>query len=299
MSVGRNDPCPCNSGKKYKKCHMNTRSEVGVLRKAYGISAGDDFYSRFLMGHGSIRTCAYGKEKQLEYDKSFHPVFQNLVEMKMVKDKCIVVITKHLEAIQAGTDGKYHGHQIDVNEPIDDELNIFFKDFFIRGQMAVGALIRHSLYMGSNIGFLFSEDEKKFRSGLKNFVLKENDERFKALNAFISNHKTAWYASFRELRRKIEHEGWSLPALKYTLDENLKVRVHLPASPDKSIAEILETYWQSMALFCEEVVVFLLSLKLKDDMILVYIPEDKRDPQMPIRYMVSLKDFPGVPLQCG
>ncbi|MCX6706391.1 MAG: SEC-C metal-binding domain-containing protein [Candidatus Woesebacteria bacterium] len=21
--IGRNDPCPCGSGKKYKKCHMN------------------------------------------------------------------------------------------------------------------------------------------------------------------------------------------------------------------------------------------------------------------------------------
>ncbi|MER2236841.1 MAG: SEC-C metal-binding domain-containing protein, partial [Psychrobacillus sp.] len=21
MTVGRNDPCPCGSGKKYKKCH--------------------------------------------------------------------------------------------------------------------------------------------------------------------------------------------------------------------------------------------------------------------------------------
>jgi uncharacterized protein YecA (UPF0149 family) len=23
-SVGRNDPCPCGSGKKYKKCHLAT-----------------------------------------------------------------------------------------------------------------------------------------------------------------------------------------------------------------------------------------------------------------------------------
>jgi len=24
--VGRNDPCPCGSGKKYKKCHLNRNS---------------------------------------------------------------------------------------------------------------------------------------------------------------------------------------------------------------------------------------------------------------------------------
>lgn len=297
--VGRNDPCPCGSGRKFKKCHMNKRTEVGVLRKAYNIGQGNDFYSRFIMGHGNIRTCVYGKEKQLEYDNSFHPVFQNLVEMKIVKDKCQSVITKHLEAIEAGTDGKYHGNQIDVNEPIDDELNIFFKDFFIRGQMAMEALIKHSLYMGSNIGFLFKEDDKKFRRGLKNFVLKEDDERFQLLNSFIKNHKAVWYSSFRELRCKIEHDGWSLPALRYTLDEVLKVKAILPSSPDKSLLDMLEIYWQNIVLFCEEVVVFLLSLKLKDNMVIVYVPEDKRDKHMPVRYLVSLKEFPGVPLQCG
>lgn len=297
--TGRNDLCPCGSGKKYKKCHMNLRSEVGVLRKAYDIGAGDDFYTRFLFGHGNIRTCVYGKEKQLEYDNSFHPVIQNLIEMKIVKDKCVSVISKHIEAVKTGTDGKYHGNQIDVNEPIDDELNIFFKDFFIRGQMAVEALIKHSLYMGSNIGFLFKEDEKKFRRGLKNFVLKEDDERFKALSEFIKNHKTVWYESFRDLRCKIEHDGWSLPALKYSLDESLKVKVHIPSFPDKTIIEMLEIYWQNMALFCEEVVVFLLSLKLRDNMVIVYLPEEQRDKQMPVRYIVSLKEFPGVRLQCG
>ena len=24
--VGRNDPCPCGSGKKYKRCHLNSNS---------------------------------------------------------------------------------------------------------------------------------------------------------------------------------------------------------------------------------------------------------------------------------
>jgi len=28
--VGRNDPCPCGSGKKYKKCHMPADESVGT-----------------------------------------------------------------------------------------------------------------------------------------------------------------------------------------------------------------------------------------------------------------------------
>jgi len=297
--LGRNSPCPCGSGKKYKKCHMNNRAQVGVVRKAYNVGKDDDFYARFIMGHGNIRDCVYGNDKRLEYDKSFNPVFQNLVEMKIVKDKCASIISKHLENIKTGLDGKYHGSQIDVKDPIDDELNILFKDFFIRGQMAIGALIKHSIYMGSNIGFFFSETEKKFRSGLKNFVLKEEDDRYKALNNFITNHKMAWYLSFREIRRQIEHEGWSLPELKYSLDDSMIVQVHLPVSPGQSIEEILENYWKSMILFCEEIVVFLLGLKLKDPMVIVYLPEDRRDPNVPVRYIVSHKDLLGVLLQCG
>ena len=278
---------------------MNTRVKVSVLRKAYNVEPGDDFYARFIMGHGNIRTCAYGREKQLEYDRSFHPVFQNLLEMKIVKDRYISTVTKHHDAVQAGTDGKYHGNQIDINDPIDDEINLFFKDFFIRGQMAVDALIKHAGYMGYNIGFLFTGNEKKFRNGRRAFALKEDDERFQALNSFIENHKTAWYASFRDMRRKIEHEGWSLPNLKYSLDDLLNVQIHLPTTPNQSIEVVLESHWQNMMLFCEEVVVFLLSLKLKDDMVIVYIPEERRDKNNPMRYMVSHKDFPGVPLQCG
>ena len=31
MKIGRNDPCPCGSGKKFKKCHDNVRVELPFL----------------------------------------------------------------------------------------------------------------------------------------------------------------------------------------------------------------------------------------------------------------------------
>ena len=31
MKIGRNDPCPCGSGKKFKKCHDNFRFELPFL----------------------------------------------------------------------------------------------------------------------------------------------------------------------------------------------------------------------------------------------------------------------------
>jgi hypothetical protein len=31
MKIGRNDPCPCGSGKKFKKCHINPRFDLPFL----------------------------------------------------------------------------------------------------------------------------------------------------------------------------------------------------------------------------------------------------------------------------
>jgi len=33
--VGRNDPCPCGSGKKYKNCHQNEEEQKGGKDKAW------------------------------------------------------------------------------------------------------------------------------------------------------------------------------------------------------------------------------------------------------------------------
>lgn len=49
---------------------MNKPREIGVLRKAYDMGKDHDLYTRFLFGLGNIRSCAYGKDKQLEYDKN-------------------------------------------------------------------------------------------------------------------------------------------------------------------------------------------------------------------------------------
>jgi hypothetical protein len=37
--IGRNDPCPCGSGKKYKKCHMEIHQAGAGYAKAAKASA--------------------------------------------------------------------------------------------------------------------------------------------------------------------------------------------------------------------------------------------------------------------
>lgn len=33
MEIGRNDPCPCGSGKKYKKCCLGKDEQLGVNKQ--------------------------------------------------------------------------------------------------------------------------------------------------------------------------------------------------------------------------------------------------------------------------
>lgn len=46
--VGRNDPCPCGSGQKYKKCHGSIKSDAEVLKtaQARGFRVSQDFKDR-------------------------------------------------------------------------------------------------------------------------------------------------------------------------------------------------------------------------------------------------------------
>lgn len=101
MKIGRNDPCHCGSGKKYKKCCMDkpisnpNNTQPGTLRFSYSIKEGEDFHARFLMQMSQIRDYAYSREECLAYDKSYHPVFQNLLEAKFAKEHCENLIIQH------------------------------------------------------------------------------------------------------------------------------------------------------------------------------------------------------------
>ena len=268
------------------------------MRKSFSIKPGEDFVSRFIFGLGNIRSCVYKQKDSNTYDKSFNRCFQNLVEMRLAKEKVTELVAGHLKKVENKEDGLYHGNQIDVENPIDDDLNLFFKDFFIRGSMAIDGLKKHAEFMELKIDFLFSDQDKAFAKGLKKFPLEETDERFESLLNFIKNHKKSWYSDFRELRRKIEHEGWSLEDVKYYLDTKDNVKVVVPNIQEREMLVLLNHYWNIINIFCEEIVTFLLGLKLNDDMYIHYIPEDKRDKNTPVRYIVSHKSMPGVRINC-
>jgi hypothetical protein len=50
--LGRNDPCHCGSGKKYKQCHLGKDEEAERAKRAKEVAAGDRCRSRSPEGVG-------------------------------------------------------------------------------------------------------------------------------------------------------------------------------------------------------------------------------------------------------
>lgn len=266
---------------------------AGVLYGPFESGGKDDFYNRFWFQNSEIRSCVIPKEKQTEFDEDYLAVVQNLLEAKYAKNFCKKYIEDHLHEIAEGKDGTVSGHQINVKNQIDIELNMFFKDFFIRGRMATEGLLKLiNDWLGYKIGFLFSDDQKVFNKGVEKFKLDASDPRFQTLDSFIKSHREGWYRKFIEIRDEIEHHGLKLPQIKHRLGSDGKVEAVFPKIGDQSIQEVLEVLWFDLSYLCEEIFVFVMSLEIKKPYIIWQIPEDKREQHNWVRYKIALPQFP-------
>lgn len=295
MKIGRNDPCPCGSGEKYKKCcQLNKRPAKGVLRLAYEYGSSDPFMARMLFQTTQIRDFIYKDNERKNFDEIYNPVFQNLFEAKMVKEKCEQLLKSHSEKIKNNEICSYKPEDpvIRINQTIDNDLNLFFKDFFIRGTIALRSLVKFAGFLGFNISFSISSDEKKYLEKKNKFLNKNPGEKFKELCDMIDNDRKSWYLIFSDIRNKIEHEGFKLPDIQYVLGGNGEIKVFYPTINYQKIEDILNICWQNIFRFCEDIVVFLLSTKLKDPFVIVTILEDRRDRANPVKYKVSVKNLP-------
>lgn len=272
---------------------VSTGAIAGVLYGPMKAGKDDDFYNRFLFQNMEIRSFVVPKNKRLDFDHDYDAFYQNLIEAKMAKTFALRELARHQKEIDLGKDGIVTGHQLNINHPIDDELNLFFKDFFIRGTMATTGLTKLlDKWFGYNIAFFFTDDEKKFEKGAMAFKLDRNDPRFQTLSDFIKSHRDGWYRNFKELRDRIEHRGFKLPQIKHRVDADGKIIILVPLLGKQTIEEVLEIAWTNLSNLCEEIYIFVASFELKDDYVVWRIPEEKRKDHNWARYKIALPDFP-------
>ena len=152
---------------------------MGTIRLAYKDGLDDPFVSRMLFQILEIRDLAYSQQEKVLFDKKHDVVFQNLYEAKIAKENCGKLIQGHSDEIKMGKICEYDSDKdlINVRKTIDNELNISFKDFFIRGRMAMNGLIKLVGHMGYGISFISIADPKKYLKKRNKFLQKNNNER--------------------------------------------------------------------------------------------------------------------------
>jgi hypothetical protein len=150
-----------------------------------------------------------------------------------------------------------------------------------------------------NIAFLFSDDEKKFERGAAVFKLDKNDPKFKLLAEFIKSHREGWYRKFKDLRDDIEHNGYKLPQIKHRIGSDGNVEILFPVLNGQSIEETLTFGFNNLSGLCEEIIVFIMSLELKEPNWIWRIPEEKREKFNWAHYKVAMFDFPEALCSCS
>jgi len=296
IKIKRNDPCPCGSNKKYKKCcFLNKRPRKGILRLAYNMRTNDLLMARIFFQILQIRDFVYHDKENKErknFDDRYNSVFQNLYEVRLAKERCEQLIKEHSEKIKSNKICEYSEKEgvIKINECIDNELNMAFKDFFIRGNIALRDLVKVAVFMGYNISFVFiNSKKKKYLKKRNKFMEKNTEDKYLKFVEMIEDDKKQWYSIFIEIRDKIEHEGLKIPEVNYVLDKDDRIKPLYPTMNNQKIEDLLAIFWTNLFHFCEDIMVNLLSFKLKDPFIIGVIPKDKRDPKNLIKYKVTIK----------
>jgi hypothetical protein len=267
----------------------NRPAPSGILRLAFQGREGaqDPFIARIFWQILEIRTHVYRGADRDSFDNKHSPVFQNLLEAKVAKEKCIELMRSHRERVKNRETADFENGVIRINEAVDMELNMSFKDFFIRGNIALKALVKLAGFLGYNMSFAFTDD-KKFEEKKTKFLKNHPEESFVEYVKVIEEDRQAWYRQFIEIRNMIEHEGFEVPKINYLLGKNDEIKTFYATINHQPLDEILERCWENLFHLTEEMLVFLLEKKINPPFALFQVPEDQRPPEKPFKYIISI-----------
>ena len=262
----------------------------GVIRKLHGGGSSDPFVARMMMGMFEIRDFIFSQDKERrKFDKLYNPIIQNLQEARYVKDKFLETQQDHVDKIKNGDIARFEENFIKVDETVDFDLNIYFKDFFIRGHIALDCLKRLTDHIfDTNIEFFFKAD-KQFEKGMERFKAKYPGPLFEFFIEMLVDERQNWFSTFVDMRRKIEHHGFELPKVMYRLEKK-KIIPEFPQMNGAETPDTFEVIWENLFSFCEDAVIMMFSSKLpgRTGVSIMHIPENMRDKVKPIKYKISM-----------
>lgn len=293
QQVGRNDKCPCGSGKKYKKCHMSKDNkqigvaEISVLRKMSNKGLPHPLAVRLIFSIGEIKRFALTDQNTIKnFDKFHQQLVESIWEAGYCKDQVKNIIDSHSKNIESGAVARLvNDHQLNIDEDIDVDVRVAFKGVFIYGSIALSYLGKIAKELGYDINFLYGND-KEFEEGIAKFIADNNASLFHFIAGHIREARNNWSNSFLKTRIEMTHQGWQMPEIKYTLKDG-KPAVIFPNFAEKvPLSEGVDILYTRLFDFCEDVIVILLATKLPASFAVMHIPEGQRDPAHPVRYKV-------------
>lgn len=151
----------------------------GTLIKYKDTGTEDPFNARMMFGILKLRDALVKNEQErLQFDALYAPVFENLDECLQYKKQLIDLITSHKNKIKSKeiVGFQHNGEILEIHESIDREMNKLFKDFFIKGEIALKSLQKLCKEYGLDIGFFF-QDEKAFKGSRSIYCRNEDGGR--------------------------------------------------------------------------------------------------------------------------
>ena len=122
--IGRNDPCPCGSGKKFKKCHMGREDDL-ALNELGAISV-EEMGDRIT----SLPTVHYGRSQEIVDDLDIKVLTGNAVGIKFVDLKRYTGLSILGSSHRKASEGKSGGIFINLYKTMKtDPDNIYLAIF--------------------------------------------------------------------------------------------------------------------------------------------------------------------------
>lgn len=258
------------------------------------------FMARLIIGVLKLRDECYlnkfseseGENKRLAFDKAHVPLFKSCMSSRDAAVNGLKTINDHLHKIDSGEIVKISDKQFDIqesiNEPLREEVEKFINQSVITIKSRLQSMLKNIFNI--DIGFVF-QNEKNFQNGINNLIILGNV----VLAKYLEQTRNIWLSKLIDLRNRQEHDGWTIEFLKYKIDHNNKVEVILPKIDDEETVEFLLKTINRVILFVENMLVYALSIHVKDPLFVKEIPPKERDSKSPQRFTLGAKGIDKTP----
>lgn len=259
----------------------------GIVKKITDEGSSVPFIARAWLQVFEIRDQVFRSEQDHRaFDGAYMPILENLAECREARKAIWELCATYEEEVRSGGVVRNDGETLHVDTSIDSELNSLVKEFFVKGHIALEALKSLNYLLGFSLSALMGSDENFKREKTKLLETSGGDESVGRIIAFVEEARKQWLGEFKDIRRHIEHHGWSLPPVDYIPLGDGKFAPVFPPLADKRLSEALIIFWNRLFDFCEQIVVAALGRQLKPPRYIVEIPQEKRDPDRPTRFKV-------------